>query len=732
MSHPPSSPAQMGAMGAQSTQDLASYYGQLGQPYPPSIVYGVPPPAPVVGYDSSGNQSVSQPVDHTHTGQMQAPGYFPQPPYEWSRAQMPRPADPMLYGRQPLIYSHEPQPVGYSSIPAGPVPLGMHYQVPSHGPPLLTAVPPQSMLHSVAPNHTAAVPSIPGPMYYVPQPAMPQIRFPDNFRDTRPLSETATPATMTGVPEAPSAQPPSAPSRELVLQSPSVKSQKSQTPSSAAGRKEASAVTSDESSSRGTPQTTFKPTLTKRNSNPKINKILSDSYSSLQFSLQDCPVQRSEDCLDETYLHFQKVLGIDTSRVDITARYEYTIENDLEKELFDLFVNKFSGFIDIFLPYEVFQKIISEISIYNESRMILDSIMCLSSLIYQRMHPNKINSMTPLKYYQRSVNSIRHHLNLMEVDNCPQGTLARCLVSTNLLCIYELFFIATDSTYVKGAGSILISILSKQSNTISLLKSSPFYSSCFWATFICDLIISLKLEAPCVYCPDRVWKTLDPVYFQDFDDYTPHLENQKYTGSEDCSISIAGSKKSIWWLHKILLLFSQIIIFSNLTDVITEQDFKSNRELQKWIAIKHNLEEYERNMPLYLEPLIYEPASEPNQFPTIFFKDERTASVSINLKLAKLCLHMALVKKVRVADISLLEPEIAKYPVDFRDTEARDVAGIMQTYDCNIKLWPVNIHALRQASKHIEVGSCAHEALKELTHRVVLFCQTRLSIPAVI
>lgn len=475
-------------------------------------------------------------------------------------------------------------------------------------------------------------------------------------------------------------------------------------------------------------QTNFMPTLTKQNANPKINKIVSDTYDSRHLSLQDCSINLEENSLDSLFLHFQKTLGIYNHRLDIRTHYKYMLQDDLEKELFDLFARRVSVFIDIFLPTEVFQKIVCEISLYDETRMIFDAIMCLSSLIYQRMCPTRMDPLTPLKYYQRSVNTIRHHLNAMETESCRQGILARCLLSTNLLCIYELFFVAVDSTYVKGSGSILISILSKQSKSVSLLTLSPVYSSCFWAGFVCDIILSLKLESPCVYCPDRVWKALDPIYFQQFEDYTPYLENQKTDLTEECSISLGSQKFTTWWLHKILLIFSRIIIFANLMEVITYEDYSQNKDLKVWGKLKDSLDEYEKNLPLYVKALVRQPPGENMQFPTIYFKDEQCAAIGINLNLAKLYLYTALTRRVCVANEFLLQPELAKYAADFVDRQARDVAGIMQTYEGSLKLWPINIHALRQASKHFKAGSKAHEALRRLTARVIDACQTRLSI----
>lgn len=630
-------------------------------------------------------------------------------------------------------------------------PMSIQQYAPQHHHPLhhhlqLSGVGPQKIIPSIGfvnaygafpqvtqPPHIQQVPQInsvpvPGSVFYVPRPhTVPQIKIPEFSHQPTPSGSlsamdiqfesrinTSGAYVMSGVDS----------KAETPLISSLASAATHSSPSSSAK------IVHESHSPKQ--QTIFLPTLTKQNSNPKINKIVSDRYDSRLLTLQDSSIKLEETSLDAIFLHFRKVLGVYNYRVEIEGHYEYALQNDLEKELFDLFARRVSPFIDLFLPMEIFQKIVCEVSLYDETRMIFDSIMCLSSLIYQRMYPTRMDPLTPLKYYQKSVNTIRHNLNLMEFENRPLGLLARCLLSTNFLCIYELFFVAVDSTYIKRVGSMLISILSKHSKSLSLLKLSPFYSSCFWTGFVCDIILSLKLESPCVYCPDRVWAVLDPLYFKQYDDYAPYLETSEALSADECSMSLGSRKNTTWWLHKILLIFSRVIIFANLMEVITYEDYCQNKDLEVWKKLKCSLDEYENNMPLYIKPLFRQAPDDNMQFPTIYFKDEQSATIGINFILTGLYLRTALTRKVRVADETLLRPELAKYTPDFEDLQARDVAGIMQTYEGNLKLWPVNIHALRQASKHFESGSKAHDALKKLTARVVDLCQTRLSISTIV
>lgn len=383
-------------------------------------------------------------------------------------------------------------------------------------------------------------------------------------------------------------------------------------------------------------------------------------------------------------------------------------------------------FIDIFLTYDYFEKIVSELAIYDDTRMMLDSLLCLSSLIFQRKYPHEIDRWCPLKYYQRSVNSIRHNLSLPEVNCLESGLLARCLISTNILCIYELFFIAIDSVYVKGAGSILMSVLTKGTLTKSLLKDSEFYQACFWATYVCDLILSLKLELPNMFSTTEIWKSLDPIYFSTFDVY-PTDNFHLIMLAEDYSSYIISKEKTIWWSNKIMLICGEINDFSTLTDVITQKDYEMNTRYYTWLQLNSKLNEYIKNMPVFLKPLVHKPAQHESEFPTIYFDDERTAIIAINLTMLKILLYFAC-EKLRLKDEGLIKPEILKYPANYGENLAIDIAGIMQTYDSSRKVWPVSIHSLRQASKFIHPKSLCRHNMEKLVNKVIQVCQTRLQI----
>lgn len=474
----------------------------------------------------------------------------------------------------------------------------------------------------------------------------------------------------------------------------------------------------------------YKPTHTKKNSRPKINKIVNHPKREAKRKRYEI----GEHSNDELFAKFLEVLGIKTQRTDLRKNFRLIIEDPLEQKLFDLFVNQLSLFIDIFLPEKHFQKIISELALYDETRMILDSIFCFSSLVFQRMSPSEIDPLCPLKYYQRVVNSIRYHLSLPNSDGLESGILARCLISTNILCIYELFFIAIDSTYVKGAGSILLSILSRWNKSGSLLRDSPFYNTCFWAMFVCDLILSLKLEVRTTYSLEKTWRALEPAFFESFETY-PSEEKDPVDGDSsqlNSSSYLVSRKSTTYWLHKIMMLLCDINEYLNACEVITKEDFESNAKFEKWKILDMKLNEFEVNMPVYLKPLITKPISPDRLFPLIYFRDEQTAIVALNFKLAKLSLHVALCRNTAVKDTELVQQAMASYPGDFREKLCKDLVGIMYTYDSNQKIWPVNIHALRQVSKYLKKDSVEYAELTKLVLKIAKFSHAGSNVESIV
>ncbi|ODV69251.1 hypothetical protein HYPBUDRAFT_103488 [Hyphopichia burtonii NRRL Y-1933] len=478
----------------------------------------------------------------------------------------------------------------------------------------------------------------------------------------------------------------------------------------------------------------FKPIQTKKNSRPRINKLNKNEQLLLKVSsdIRRSSIQKNkkieycEKSLDELFQHFQKVMNIEkpirNGNLEMGIDYQLKVKNDLESKLLDLFIHRLSKSIDIFLPDEIFKRIIPELSLYDETGMILDSIFCLSSLIFQRSAPDKIDPSIPVKYYHQSIRSIRYYLSIPGIEDNDKGIFSRCLLSTIILCVYELFFVAVDSTYIKGASSILSTILSKNKNE-SILKNSPFHQTCFWAMFFSDLILSLKYDLPSMYSSDKFWKPLDPEYFEKYN--RPKMAKLNY--DKYISDLTLNKEDTIWWLYKSLLNYSSINEFNNQVEVITKQDFENNTPFKEWLKLKSKLDEFESYMPLNLKPTIYKPSSNTRVFPIIFFKDEMTAVLVLNYKLSKIALYEALILKPNQND-DLVKNQIANYPPDYRQKIAKDIIGILMTYDSNINVWSVNVHTLRQLAKYVGKDPETHKGWQNLVERVIRLIHLRFEV----
>lgn len=473
----------------------------------------------------------------------------------------------------------------------------------------------------------------------------------------------------------------------------------------------------------------FKPTKTKKNSKPRINKIQTvDSTTSkkLDAKIRDRLSETiGEPSVEDLYIHFQQILKIDIPKDRGTAFYHLKMKNDLECQFFDLYVHNLSRSFDVFLSQEVFQKVVPILALYDETNMIIDAIFCLSSLMLQRIRPDKIEPSIPIKYYHQCIKSIRHYLSMPEIEQ-NEGMISRCLLSTILLCIYEMFFVAIDSTYVKGASSILLSILSTQPKK-NLLKESPFHEVCFFGIFVCDLILSLKFNIPSMYSIETFWKPLDPDYFEAFDHYYPQPTGSEGGKDEDVFVNngILPKQYKLWWLQKTVMNLSVINDFKNGIEVISRDDFETNRPFHKWLELRAIVHEYEVNLPPALKPVIYISSGPGKIFPTIYFCDEITAIIGLNFKLLKLALYEALILKNDTSDPTVLQ-EIKKYPPNYCKKLCKDIIGIMCSYDGNTNVWSNNIHTVRQVSRYIADESDAFEEFIVLVNRIIGVCHLKL------
>ena len=471
----------------------------------------------------------------------------------------------------------------------------------------------------------------------------------------------------------------------------------------------------------------FKPIKTKKNSRPRIHKLNKNELAVEKLNMETKPAIEGELSNDELFQHFLEELKIERpvgkhgkAGMALESSYQLKLKSELECQLFDLFVNNLSKCIDVYVPQEAFGKIIPELALYDETNMLLDSIFCLSSLIYQRMNADKVDASIPVKYYHQSIKSIRYYLSIPGIEN-NRGIISRCLLSTILLCVYELFFVAIDSTYVKGASSMLSAVLSKQeAGHKSLLKNSPFHQTCFWAIFYCDLILSLKFSLPSMYSIVDFWKPVDPEYCESYESYNDSiLSNSNKDKTDSVSSSNLTEESSMWWLHKSIINFSMINQFNNQVEVLTKEDFEGNKPFYSWLEFKTLIESFEMKLPVNLKPIIYKPTSPTRLFPLVYFKDEVTAITCLNFKVSKISLYEALILKTNTKH-AIVQPQLLKYCRAYAKKLAKDIVGIIKTYDANQFIWPANIHTIRFVAPYVRDEPEVFKEFEKLVDRMVV------------
>lgn len=341
---------------------------------------------------------------------------------------------------------------------------------------------------------------------------------------------------------------------------------------------------------------TFKPITPKKNSRPRINKLTNQVDKKVMkkiLKVDDNDYKEAEPSMDPYFLHFLNSLKLSKEVSGPTSPCFYSVDSQLEKKLFDLFIHEMSACMDMFMMGDFFAEIVPEMALLDESGLILSSMYSLSALMLQRIDPESIDLSIPINYYHQTIKSIRHHLSLPNSGDDNDGTIARCLLSTILLGVYEMFFLATDNTYVKGAVSLLTSIISKTEGS-SPLKTSPFLQMCFWAMFVCDLILSLKFNLPTMFSIKNFWLQVDPEFIEPYISSIP----PKVAIPNDPNRGLFISKKeATWWLHRALIQFSVINEFNCEVVVLTVEESRENKVFHEWLKLNKLADEFEINFP---------------------------------------------------------------------------------------------------------------------------------------
>lgn len=501
-------------------------------------------------------------------------------------------------------------------------------------------------------------------------------------------------------------------------------------------------------------QSYYKPTRTKRNSRPRINKILDGTTKAASTSNSNISTQILKSSsvgnkrIDLTSTSLWGVLGevaIDEIRVsfanamNIKEHYSSSsdrnvpklkLSNPLEYRLFDIFIHMSSKAMDHYLGQNIFQEIVAELALYDETEMLINLIICLCGSILNKGDPGSLGKDVPTGHYQRALQSIRHHLSdssgddtsgldgtaLKEYLKRRDGHINRCLVSTIILCLYEFENNKTECTHIKGATSILTSILLRynertdpnsfgesNSSSNSLLSTSYFHSICFWSLFQLDILISIRYGAATMYPYLDYWKRYDRIYFESFE----RIPYRNLSPVHD----YFNRDTANWWMQRAFIDFSLINDFKNLREPMKNDPDVGINLFTSWQKLKKSVDEYESNLPLNLKPTIYQPCSPSRHFPVIYFKDEKTAITTIVYKVSRILLYESLVLKADRSE--LMSQELAKFPPGYIQKVIKDACGIIKTYGTDFTLWPIGTSTVNDIRNYLKAEP---ECVKEFEH----------------
>ncbi|EGW34323.1 uncharacterized protein SPAPADRAFT_149038 [Spathaspora passalidarum NRRL Y-27907] len=460
---------------------------------------------------------------------------------------------------------------------------------------------------------------------------------------------------------------------------------------------------------------TFKPPKPKENTRPRINKLTTPQENSTR--LFKHPItdigEYSIDELKQLFLNHLHMIE-PTNKL---SSFSANLKNEIEYQMFNYFVNNLSSQLDVFFEVKVYSEIVSQMALYDDSGILLQSVFCLSSLMLHRMMPDKIDASLPIKYYHHSIKTIKSYLDMFNHD---MGVCSKCLLATTLLSVYEFYFTSIEDIYTGNAASILASIIQSDNsrNKSSPLLDSVFLATCFWSVFTLGFIQSLKNVRVNIYSVDLFWKALDSEYFTVFDKYMVLTEASEPK-------TTLSKTETVWWFRKTILICSQISDFKGEVNVPTQQDVEQNQSFKKWIELKDILVDFENKAPDGLFPVIYHSNSDSGAFPTIFFKDELSTLIGINRALAKLLLFESLLVKTNIQAREVRD-ELSKFPPGYEKKLAKDLIGIIKCYDSNSTIWPLNLHVLGYVQAYLADEEQAINEMSPLITKLSKVCNLNI------
>lgn len=402
---------------------------------------------------------------------------------------------------------------------------------------------------------------------------------------------------------------------------------------------------------------------------------------------------------DAIFNHLLAELGISRPVGDtVTLSYQLKLKNPLEFQLFEYFTTTLLPALDLYLPHPLFGRVVPDLALYDDTNMLLHLVLCVLLVAHARRTPDPLS--VPLRYYHQAIQLIRHQLAAPGVEQLSHGVIARCLLLTVFLCIYEMFFVAVDLTYVRGALTILLLILARKPRGV--LAELPLYYACFVVILACDAYRGLLCDAPPMFSVPRFWAPLDPQFFARLAD----------PGADPGSWQLAPGS---WQLARLLLLLLAATELRWRPGCLSQPEHQANQPLAEWRRLVARTDAVVRAS---VPPTIYTWASD-QRYPVVYFGLATAAMAWINVQVVRVLLYETLATRPP-RDDGLVDHELAQYLGDYAGRVCREVVGVVRTYEGNRALWQALVHCLRFVAARLDPDE-AQELLAAVEAALGLF-----------
>lgn len=401
----------------------------------------------------------------------------------------------------------------------------------------------------------------------------------------------------------------------------------------------------------GNQNTTFKPTETKTNDNPRIHTISSNISISRFTNLDEKlgKINKSEgfsqmdplNCSsDKMFFYLLSVLGLKARNKQLLA----SDLNVLECQAFNFHLNQIAGIFDIYFPQPILQ-IVAEVALHETSKMLLHSTLALG-LVYNRQNGSN-------KERAKSCNDMseskRTRLLKVPWEN-SQEVQSRILLASVMSGFY---CILSGSNNVSKCTQDAVSILSHAKD----IGSSFFYEMCFWGTLISELLDLLRHSSS-----QAATETIEEIYLKEYQD------SRFYSNKTEPFSATKWLRKAIFNFRKVYGCYCHPHIGYS----------SSNLE-----NLGASLSRYELSLPRSMHPVVYNHNHSENGI-VIYFCEDVSA-------LAMVFTQVAIITLEQMKQASLQDRELITRVLE-------TIVGVFTVYEYNVVIGVVGQYVLEYIS----------------------------------